>query len=132
MAARVAAAGEDYESLFPGDPRSSGIGGIVGLERLIRMRRSNPEIVIGAAEAQLWNELGLMPQHPASWLHWAQEDLVPQVSSYVTLSRCLVLVAGVIDEGRLRGLKAQHALLIHIMRGLEDACYREGHDMGPA
>ena len=73
-----------------------------------------------------------MAHEPVSWLRHARDDLVPMVPTHITLSRCVVLIAGAIDEGRMRGLEAQHALLIHVMRILEFACCNEGHDMGPA
>lgn len=53
------------------------------------------------------------------------------VRSYHTLSRVLVMVSGCIDEGRVRGPACQHAMLLHVMRVLEDAVYRDGHDLGP-
>ena len=116
---------------FPGDPRASGVGGFVGLDRLLETRRRNPRIVIQAAEQKLREDLGRLPGEPISWLAWAREDLVPQVRTYHTLSRVLVMVAGAIDEGRVRGAECQHAMLLHIMRVLEDAARREGHDLGP-
>ena len=60
------------------------------------MRRTRPAVVIASAEAQLRAALGILPSDPASWMHWAREDLVPHVSKYVTFSRCIVLVAGAI------------------------------------
>ena len=40
-------------NVFPGDPRASGVGGYVGLERLLETRRRHPDVVIQASEQQL-------------------------------------------------------------------------------
>ena len=37
-------------SAFPGDSRASGVGGLVGLDRLLETRRRNPDVMIQASE----------------------------------------------------------------------------------
>ena len=51
------------------------------MERLIRMRRNRPEVVIAASESQLREDLGLLGHEPVSWLRHAQNDLVPLIAS---------------------------------------------------
>ena len=53
------------------------------------------------------------------------------VPTYHTLSWVLVMVAGCIGEGRVRGPACQYAMLMHMMRVLEDGVLRDGHDLSP-
>ena len=83
---RAGAAGsaEDYEaaagSLLSGgvDARVAGASGILGLERIVAIRRAHPEVVAAANDRVTREALGLLPGESLSVQRHARELLIPE------------------------------------------------------
>jgi len=107
---------------------SAGAIGLVNLERLIATRQAHPEVITAANDQALRNAMGALPGESWSVRRHAA-GLMSHCGNFVTLQRILVVLAAIIDEGRIRGPAHQHALAWHAYRVFESGALRPGHDL---
>ena len=109
-----------------GVPRNAGV---FGIERLKKTRREQPDVIVLASETAARDDARLAPSEGFSFSSHTEKDVLPDCGQFLTLKRFLVIMAGVIDEGRNYGLEAQNAMLHQAYKVLKDTARHPSHDM---
>jgi len=105
-------------------------GGAALIHRVVETRKLHPEVVVGAHERIVREQLHVLPGESWSWRRWVDVQVLPPAGNFRTLRRAAVMIAAALDEGRSFSLERQHAYLVLSLGVLEAAAKDSGHDLG--
>jgi len=105
-------------------------GGAALIHRVVETRKLHPEVVVGAHERIVREQLHVLPGESWSWRRWVDAQVLPPAGNFRTLRRTAVMVAAALDEGRSFSLERQHAFLVLCLAVLEATAKDSGHDLG--
>ena len=121
-------AGHSAESMA--QPGGSLRCGQAQLQKVLRTRRFQPEVIVAAHEEMVKQELGVAEGGAWTWRRYGEEQILPHCGNFTTLKRLAVILTRALDEGRQGSLMQQHAFLAQAISVVEGAAKDPAHDLG--